>query len=757
LADERNLLRTVIDNIPDAIYVKDRESRFVLCNREVLRRKGVGSVEEIAGRSDFDFYPPDLAESVQADEQQVMQTGRPLINVERMVTDRETGLPTWNLTTKVPLRNAAGETVGLVGIGRDITERKRVQEAYHALVDHSLQGLVLVQDMKLVFANQAMAEISGYAVEELLALSGERLQNLIAPADREMVWQHHAARLQGRPAPDRYELRALHKDGSVCWLEIHTSRAEYQGRPAIQAAFVDVTERRRAQDRLRELEDIVNRSPMLVFLWRVAPGVWPVEFVSRNVERVLGYLADDFLAGRISWPGITHPEDVPRLEAEIARYLEEGRKEWAQQYRLITRSGEIRWFTDQNLALSDAQGAVTHIQSIVLDITERRRMEEALCESERKFRELFEGSRDGTAAGDLTGKILHGNSVFLDMLGYTNEEISRLTYRDITPARWHAEERRMVREQVYTRGYSDVFEKEYVRKDGTLVPVEIRIHLTRDNEGAPIGTWAVVRDIAERKKAQAQAQQHLAELARAWHANSLGEMASGLAHELSQPLCAIVNYSNGCLRLSRKERFSLETLRGSMEQIAAQAERAADIVRRIRGLIAKREPQRTRLSLETVVRDAVRMLEGEAAENHVTIVTEAPPALPAVTGDRVEIEQVVLNLVRNALEAMSDTDISRRRLTIVLSSPQARCVEVAVVDTGRGVPPELAEKIFDSFFTTKQEGLGIGLALSRRIVEAHGGRLGVESDGHSGATFRFTLPVEGALYGEGEPGGIRRG
>jgi signal transduction histidine kinase len=240
----------------------------------------------------------------------------------------------------------------------------------------------------------------------------------------------------------------------------------------------------------------------------------------------------------------------------------------------------------------------------------------------------------------------------------------------------------------------------------------------------------------------------LAELTRAWHANTLGEMASGLAHELNQPLCAIVNYSNGCLRLTRKKDYSMETVRDSIERIAIQAQRAADIIKRIRGLVAKRDPQRTRLDLEGILAEAVQMLRDEALKHNVAIISRLEMGLPRINGDSVEIEQVVLNLMKNAIEAMSDGQTAHRNLTISsrLSNPEE--VEMSVADTGRGISPELSEKIFDSFFTTKTQGLGIGLSLSTRIIEAHGGRLWVESDGRSGATFRFTLPVEGATHGE---------
>ena len=396
-------------------------------------------------------------------------------------------------------------------------------------------------------------------------------------------------------------------------------------------------------------------------------------------------------------------------------------------------------------------GRPVGLRGIVVDITEHKRAEAALRESEKKYRELYEGSRDGFVAVDGTGRIVECNSVLLEMLGYSKEEITGLTVHEITPSRWHAEEKRIVEEQLYRRGYSDVYEKEYVRKDGSVFPAEVRAYVSGDAAGRQCGAWAVVRDITarkqvelalraseqnyreifnaandavlihdpvtgaildvnrtmleiygfapgrrclqlkaggrdvaasrrtrgrrswrgsarrprkgpnssngfparrtaisiweevnlrtamiggkrrvlavvrditDRKKAEAQEQQHLAEMTRAWHANMLGEMASGLAHELNQPLCAVVNYSNGCLRLIRKEGYSIETVRSSIEQIAAQSQRAADILKRIRGLVAKREPQRTEIDLSSILGGAVQMLREEADKHNVAIVSD---------------------------------------------------------------------------------------------------------------------------------------
>ncbi|MBN2131895.1 MAG: PAS domain S-box protein, partial [Sedimentisphaerales bacterium] len=539
------------------------------------------------------------------------------------------------------------------------------------------------------------------------------------------------------------------------------------------------------------------------------------------------------------------------------------------------RDGTTLMVRENARAVRDEEGRTLYYEGTVEDITEWKRAERALRESERRYRELYEGSRDGTVSADLEGRILDCNSVFLNMLGYSLDEIRGMKHEDFTPARWHAFERDVIQSQVLTRDYSDVYEKEYVCKDGTIFPVELRAYLDRDGEGRPVGMWALVRDITERKKAEAalrasernyreifnaaneaifvhdpltgaildvnettvrmlgysrreilqrtvgelsadepaysqqkalervakaagentqlfewllrrkdgsrlwvevnlksaviggqrrvlavvrdiadrkqaedEEQRHLSELTRAWHANTLGEMASGLAHELNQPLCAILNYSSGCLRMTRREHFSVEVVRSSIEQISGQAERAANIIKHIRSLMAKRDPHRATLDLNALVVDVMDMLRSAAAKRGAVMISRFAHDLPAVEGNAVELEQVVLNLLRNALEAMNDPDVTQRKLTVSTSRRPDGTVQVAVCDTGRGFSAELAEKMFDSFFTTKEEGLGIGLSLSRRIIEAHGGRLRAESDGASGAAFTFTLPFEGVDRGK---------
>ena len=730
-----------------------------------------------------------------------------------------------------------------------------------------------------LFLSGQIETLTGWTSEEFTA-DPAAWADIVHPDDRERVWRSIEQHRFAKGLLD-VEYRIVTRDGHVKWIRDRaTPMLNSDGRILqINGFMEDITDRRAAEDALRESElrfrEMAELLPQTVFEMD-AEGRFT--FANRTGLTAFGYAEEDIAHTNVL--DVVVPADRERAMQNIQKKMA-GEAVDAREYAALRQDGTtfpVLLYSSRILC----DGRPVGLRGILVDITERKRMEDALLESERKYRELYEGSRDGTVMTDLSGRILHCNAVFRDMLGYGETEIGELTYQEITPLQWHAQEENIIADQVYPRGYSDVYEKEYIRKDGSVFPIEIRIYLDRDIAGQAVGLWAVVRDIterkqaelalrasernyreifnatneaiyvhdadsgaildvnetmlrtsgcsyeealqlgigdlsqgdppysredaaawvrkaaqegpqlfewlsrdrdgrvyweevnlklaviggerrvlavvrdiSERKKAEEQVRQHLSELTRAWHASTLGEMASGLAHELNQPLCAILNYSNACLRLSHKENLPADTLRDSVGQIANQAQRAADIIKRIRGLIAKREVHRTELDLENILIEAVNMLRHEAARHDVAIVSRFASELPPTKGDSVEIQQVVLNLMRNAIEAMNVPEITTRTLTISTGLSDAH-VEVAVRDTGRGIPPELSEKIFESFFTTKHEGLGIGLSLSHRIVETHGGRLWAESDGGSGATFKFTLPVEGVFHGEGESHSLRR-
>jgi two-component system sensor kinase FixL len=267
------------------------------------------------------------------------------------------------------------------------------------------------------------------------------------------------------------------------------------------------------------------------------------------------------------------------------------------------------------------------------------------------------------------------------------------------------------------------------------------LHPVKSPSGQVEGVLLCLVDVTERERAQAQLQQRQAELAHVSRLSTMGEMASTLAHEINQPLSAIANYAQACLQAMGSGRADTDEIREDVTHIAAQAERAGQIVRRTRGFVRKDDSQRRRVDIADLVREAADLGEIETRQHEVALRLELDGAPHPVLADAVQIEQVILNLVRNALESMKHRHKDGRKLSIRTSSASDGCVEVAVRDSGTALPADKMSRLFEPFFTTKSAGMGMGLPISRTIVEAHGGRLWASANPDRGMTFRFTLPV----------------
>lgn len=250
-------------------------------------------------------------------------------------------------------------------------------------------------------------------------------------------------------------------------------------------------------------------------------------------------------------------------------------------------------------------------------------------------------------------------------------------------------------------------------------------------------------EMEERRRAEEQVQQHQAELAHVARLSTAGEMVAELAHELNQPLSAICSYAQACKRLLASERHeSGEDFSAMLNQVNEQANRAAEIIRRLRQFVAKAKPVQAAVDINAMVRDVVDLMTLDARKASAEVHLELREPLPPVHGDRIQLEQVLVNLVRNAFEALQESEGGARQLTIRTDLDEKHCIVVDVRDNGIGIRPDVAERIFDRFFTTKAEGMGMGLPISQSILESHGGRLCVICGGEEGAAFRFTLPLE---------------
>jgi two-component system sensor kinase FixL len=392
--------------------------------------------------------------------------------------------------------------------------------------------------------------------------------------------------------------------------------------------------------------------------------------------------------------------------------------------------------------LEVAKGTVFILITSILLFAMMRRWEKEierrdgdLRQSEARYRLLHESLRDGFVQIAMDGSYLDCNSVFCDMVGYSAAELLKLNYRDLTPQHWRELEADVVVKQIMDRGYSDVYEKEYLHKNGTLVPVELRAILVRDHAGQPSSVWAIVRDASERRAQETRAAAMREQLIHAGRVQELGQVSAGIAHELNQPLAAMQNYSSAAKRLI--ERGDGAGASQAITKACHQAARAGDIIQRMRGFVEKRDTNKKNDSVNAIIRESAALGLIGAKSAGVETHYELAPDLPPVLVDRVQIEQVLVNLLHNATDAMTGRP---QRILTLASGWNDNKVEITVADTGAGIPAEVLGTLFQPFVTTKKHGMGIGLSISKSIIEAHGGEIFAEANPGGGTRFCVRLP-----------------
>ncbi len=379
---------------------------------------------------------------------------------------------------------------------------------------------------------------------------------------------------------------------------------------------------------------------------------------------------------------------------------------------------------------------------------QRRHMQKRLdaeqaLSNEYAFRKAMEDSLfTGLRARDLQGRIIYVNPAFCRMTGYSAAELVGL----MPPMPYWAPEEHektlAVHQKVLAgQAPSEGVEVRLQRKGGERFDALIYEAPLIDAEGQHTGWMGSVLDITERKRAEELAQQQQEKLQFTARLVTMGEMASTLAHELNQPLSAIASYTTGCLNRLDADNFQRDEMRETLRKLASQAKRAGHVIRRIYDFVRRSEPQRAPCDMNEIIEDAIGLIEADARKRGVDIVSDLFSGLPSIQADRVMLEQILLNLMRNGMDAMQTTEIERRRL-IVSTAPAEGGLLVRVTDHGSGITQEAAEHLFEPFFSTKPEGMGMGLNICRSIIEFHKGRMWVETNPEGGTIFNFTLPQE---------------
>lgn len=429
---------------------------------------------------------------------------------------------------------------------------------------------------------------------------------------------------------------------------------------------------------------------------------------------------------------------VTRHLGTIADYARQLSLNNLQQPLRLNRPGQAaRREPDE---LDQVETAINYMrETLIEDSAQRAAAERRLSQSEARYRQLFEASIDGLAIFDLEGRLLTANPAYLGMVGYTLEEARHLTFRQLSPEKWSGLDQSIIDDQILTRGYSDIYEKEYIHRDGHVFPVSIRGWLIRDEAGQPQFLTGFVRDISREKQLAAEREQLEQQLRESQRMETVGRLAGGIAHDFNNILTPIRGYSE----LMARENPDNATIKTRSDAIFHAAERGRKLVEQILLFSRKGHTNYTTVDLAQVVRETLELAALTRPPN-VQVRVDIGSADTQLSGDSTQLHQLVLNLVFNAFHALRGKGGSLQlEITPAISPLDGRTAgwQLAVVDTGCGIAPEHLGKIFEPFFTTRETGQGNGLGLSvvHGIVKGHGGDIAVQS-GPEGTRFTIWLP-----------------
>ncbi len=734
---ERTLRMTqfAVDRSRDAAFWMTADGKFVYVNDSASAILGY-SREELLRMAVHDI---DLQYSVELWPARWEELRRRGSFVFESVNQRKDGT-IFPVEISVNLLTFEGEEINCA-FSRDISERKRAEEELHQkeqqlartnylleLVLNTIPVRIFWKDLdsRYLGCNAAFAHDAGLT----------SVRDVIGRTDEEMAWREQAELYRaddvlvmrtGMPKLN-YEEPQTTPDGGTIWLL--TSKIPLRNLDGtifgLLGVYEDITERKRAHEALQRANLVLENSPVMLFRWRAAPG-WPVELVSENV-RQLGYRPEELLSGEIPFSSLVYERDLARVGREVKDYTESGVDRFEQQYRVICRDGRVRWVDDRTFVERDKTGQVTHYQGIVMDITERRQAEEALRESETKFRALFENMPSGLA--------LH--RVILDA------GLNLADYRilDVNPAyEKHTgipatQAVGALASEVYGTGtapYLDQFGE--VAMTGRAIVFEtyfepLQKHFQMSAFSPQMGLFATIfEDITDRKRSEEELRQKNEEMER---------FVYTISHDLKSPLVTIQAF----LRFLEKDLRNLdhERVRKDMDYIGNAATRMNRLLEELLQLsrIGRKVNPHEEVLLQDVVRDALRLVAGRIAEGGIHVELTPEPIL--LHGDRMRLVEVFQNLLDNAAK-FARGQVSP---TIWIGTEHGETgVILYVKDNGIGVDPRHLGKLFGLFekLDPSSEGTGVGLALVKRIIEVHGGRIWVDSDGPGlGTVFRFTLP-----------------
>jgi PAS domain S-box-containing protein len=732
------------------------------------------------GKNIRDVLSPDVAEVFHRSVKTAMMSREPATHEYSLtMSDGSKGHFEWRLV------DCGDDRV--LSIVRDITERRRAEEAlrdseerYRTIFELTEVGAAEVTtDGAFIRVNDAFCEFTGYSRDELLGLG---FGDITCPEDLQQCLQNLQRMLSGETEQIKVEKRYMRKDGEIVWAEVNAAVVrDAAGRPQYIVSLInDITDRKRVEQLLREEFRVLTES-MPQVVWASRPD-GKADYYNRRYYELTG-AADGADDGR--WQALVHPDDRDNCVSLWNQSVLTGRPYQVEGRLKDSDTGEYRWHLARALPVRDEKGKIVRWVGTSTDIhyqkqaeqelrevseelehrvsrrtaelskanetlrkeaAEREQAEEALRESERQFRAIFDNAAIAIALVSPDGRPVESNPALVEMLGYSSEELRRMTFAEFTHPSDVDLDLRLYRRLMDGEIESYRIEKRYYRKDGRIVWANLTVSLVRNGLGQPRFAIGMAEDITERKWAEANLLETQAELAHISRLTALGELTASIAHEVNQPLAAIVGNADICLSWLNSKGADLGMVREALADIIDDGNRAGQVIARVRSLIKKDEAQKELLDINAVIREAIALVASEAVRRQVSLKAELSPHIPPVLGDRIQLQQVLLNLIMNGFESMAACEGGPRELIIKSGECDSAFISVEIRDSGPGIDPADLERVFAAFYTTKSNGIGIGLSICRSIINAHGGKLWAARDPRRGAIFEFKLPACVEVY-----------
>jgi PAS domain S-box-containing protein len=759
LAHEHALLRTLIDALPDAVYVKDRERRFLAANKALAEELGFADVEALIGKTNDEVSAPKDAALFRANDEEVLTTGQPRAGLLEEVEGTSGELHTF-LTTKVPVLDAAGQVAGLVGISREITEQRELEtalrqreEQYRTLVQ-SIPGAVyhcaLDEHWTMLFMSDGVEKIVGYPASDFIGNRVRSYASIIHPDDQLLAAEDLHRRVTAAPEPFELEYRVLHADGSVRWVrEKGQGVFDASGTVAALAGVItDVTEGKWTEDALaRErtlLRTVIDTLPDYVFV-KDLEGRYVT--TNQSYAHLLGETSHEGVAGKTDGDYLP-PSLVQKYTMEDREMLETDRPIIGrEELSVMAPAGEARWVEVSKAPLHDGAGRLIGLVGVSRDITERRRMQGALRDSEGRYRALFEQAHDAIFLEDREDNIINVNQRACEMYGYSREEMLRLKVRDLRPEEDDGIRGSFVNVAL-VQSHGAILEAINRRKDGGFFPVEISLTPLKGRQTGLV--QVIVRDISERRRTEEELrhrgealQAANRELADALKAKD--EFLATMSHELRSPLNAVLGLTESLQdqvygELNPRQLQALQTIERSGTHLLALINDVLDVAKIESGELQLVQEM---VSVESLCQGSLNMIQETALKKSLRVMYSRQPAVEALTGDGRRLKQILVNLLSNAVKFTLEGGAVGLEVTGDLAQGWVRFV---VWDEGVGISQEDLGRLFkpfvqlDSSLSRQYSGTGLGLSLVYRLTQKHGGSVAVESEVGKGSRFSVTLP-----------------